>query len=71
MAATTVSAGLYVLEVVGQLSNGATSGSYSGQLSVAPVPLPAALPFLLSGIAGLVGFLRRRTAVPAHKPNLA
>ncbi len=74
MAATTVSAGLYVLEVVGQLSNGATSGSYSGQLSVAPVapvPLPAALPFLLSSIAGLVGFRRRRTAVPAHRPHLA
>jgi len=67
MAATNVSAGLYVLEVVGQLSNGATSGSYSGQLSVAPVPLPAALPFLLSGIAGLFGFRRRRTAVTTLK----
>jgi len=36
MPATNVAAGLYVLEVVGQLSSGATSGSYSGQLSVDP-----------------------------------
>lgn len=68
MDATNVPAGLYVLEVVGQLSPGATSGSYSGQLSVAPVPLPAALPFMLSGIAGIAGFARRRRGNRA--PNL-
>jgi hypothetical protein len=66
MSPTNVTAGLYVLEVVGQLSNGATSGSYSGQLSVDPVvPLPAAFPLLLSGIAGMFGFGRRRKAATA------
>jgi hypothetical protein len=65
MGATNVSAGLYVLEVVGQLSPGATSGSYSGQLSVAPVPLPAALPLLLSGFGVLVGFVGRRRVTGA------
>jgi hypothetical protein len=59
---TNLTAGLYVLEVVGQLSTGATSGSLSGQFSVEPVPLPAALPLLLSGLAGLGRFTRRRSA---------
>lgn len=67
MPATNVAAGLYVLEVVGQLSNGATSGSYSGQLSVDPVPLPAALPLLLSGIGAMFGLGRRRKAATAVK----
>jgi len=71
MAPTTVAAGLYVLEVVGQLSNGATSGTYSGQLSVAPVPLPAALPLLLSGFAGMLGFGRRRRTEALTKPAYA
>jgi hypothetical protein len=60
LAPKNVNAGLYVLELVGQLSPGATSGSYSGQLSIAPVPLPAAFPLLLSGIGGLVALARRR-----------
>ena len=67
MPATNVATGLYVLEVVGQLTSGATSGSYSGQLSVDPVPLPAALPLLLSGIGGMFGFGRRRKAATAAK----
>lgn len=71
MAATNVAAGLYVLEVVGQLSSSATSGSYSGQLSVDPVPLPAALPLLLSGIGGMFGFGRRRKATSAERIALA
>lgn len=71
MQATNVAQGLYVLEVVGQLSNGAASGSYSGQLSVDPVPLPAALPLLLSGIAGMIGFGRRRKAAAVAKIAVA
>ena len=71
MPATNVAAGLYVLEVVGQLSSGATSGSYSGQLSVDPVPLPAALPLLLSGIGGIIGFGRRRKAATVEKAAFA
>lgn len=67
MNASNVPAGLYVLEVVGELSPGATSGSFSGQLSVAPVPVPAALPLLLSGAAGIAGFGRRRRANRAAK----
>jgi len=50
----TIAAGSYVLEIAG-LETGSVSGAYSGQLSITPVPLPAALPMLLSGIVGIVG----------------
>jgi hypothetical protein len=55
---TTLSAGSYVLEVKGTVS-GTAGGSYSGTLNLAPVPLPAGLPLLLSGL-GFVGFWGRR-----------
>lgn len=57
---TTLGAGTYVLEVRGTVT-GSAGGSYSGVLNLAPVPLPAALPLMLSGLCGL-GFLGRRRA---------
>jgi hypothetical protein len=57
---TTLAAGTYVLEVRGNATGSASS--YSGTLNVAPVPLPATLPLLLSGLGFLGGAIRRRTA---------
>lgn len=59
--ATTLGAGNYVLEIRGT-AVGSLGGSYTGQFNlspVAPVPLPAALPLLVSGL-GLIGFGRRK-----------
>jgi hypothetical protein len=56
---TNISSGEYVLQIVG-LEVGAQSGSYNGSLAIAPVPLPAALPLLLSGLSGLGLWGRRR-----------
>lgn len=53
-----LTAGSYVLEVRGNVT-GSSGGSYSGVLNLAPVPLPAALPLLLSGVALLGGAARR------------
>ncbi len=52
-------AGTYVLEVRGDVV-GTAGGSYSGNLNLAPVPLPAALPLLLSGLGVLGGLVRKR-----------
>jgi len=55
----TLAAGTYVLEVRGVVT-GSSGGTYAGTLQVAPVPLPAALPLLLSGLSLLGGLIRRR-----------
>ncbi|HET8707460.1 MAG TPA: FxDxF family PEP-CTERM protein [Pseudomonadales bacterium] len=54
--------GTYVLEVRGN-AVGAAGGSYAGTLNLAAVPVPAALPLLLSGMGLLGGAIRRRTNV--------
>jgi len=50
--------GSYALEVAGTVT-GTAGGSYSGTLNLAPVPLPAAFPLLLSGL-GAMGLWNRR-----------
>ena len=60
---TTLSqAGTYVLEVRGNVT-GSLGGSYSGTLNISPVPLPAALPSLLSGLGMLGARARRRRMI--------
>jgi len=54
----TLDPGTYVLEVRGDVT-GANGGSYSGTINATAVPLPAALPLVLSGI-GLLGAMARR-----------
>ncbi len=51
--------GNYVLEVRGNVT-GSSGGSYSGTLNVSPVPLPAALPLMLSGLGAMGAMARRR-----------
>jgi hypothetical protein len=58
---TMLPSGSYVLEVLGTVS-GSAGGSYSGVLNLAPVPLPAGLPLLLSGLGALGLYSRRRAA---------
>ncbi len=56
---TGLAAGTYVLQIRGNVS-GSSGGTYVGQLQVTPVPLPAALPLLISGLGLLSGAIRRR-----------
>ncbi len=58
-----LAAGSYVLEVRG-LVTGTNGGGYTGELNVAPVPLPAALPLVLSGFGALGAFGVRRRRRP-------
>lgn len=55
---TMLAPGTYVLEVRGDVTG--SSGSYGGTLNFAPVPVPAALPLLLSGLGALGAAMRRR-----------
>jgi hypothetical protein len=50
--------GSYDLQIRGTVNGGA--GAYGGNIDFAPVPLPAALPLLLSGLGGFGALLRRR-----------
>lgn len=61
--ATTLAAGTYVVEVRGTVS-GTSGGNYTGSLDVTPVPLPPALPALLSGLGLLSAYLWRRSGEP-------
>ncbi|MGO9037714.1 MAG: FxDxF family PEP-CTERM protein [Steroidobacteraceae bacterium] len=54
-----VGSGEYVLQIAG-LATSAGGGSYTAGIGVTAVPIPAALPLLLSGIAGLGAMARRR-----------
>ena len=52
-------AGSYVLEISGTV-NGSFAGGYTGSLDLAPVPLPASFPLLLTGLLGLAGWSIQR-----------
>jgi hypothetical protein len=54
-----LTAGTYVLQIRGT-ATGQDGGGYTGQLDLQPVPLPAALPLLLSGL-GLLGAAGKNT----------
>jgi hypothetical protein len=53
--------GSYDLQIRGEAIG--TDASYGGNLQIAPVPLPAGLPLLLSGLGMLGGLVRRRRTV--------
>jgi hypothetical protein len=57
----TLSGGTYVLEVRGDVT-GTAGGGYAGLINLQPVPLPAALPLVLSGLGLLGGLARKRRA---------
>ncbi len=54
--------GTYFLDIAGT-ADGTSGGTYVGQLNLSPVPLPAGLPLLLCGVAGLGALVRRRKAI--------
>jgi hypothetical protein len=64
LAGTPFGPGTYDLQIRGEVVNGAAgSGAYGGAITFTPVPLPTALPLLLSGLALFGGLrARRRTA---------
>jgi hypothetical protein len=57
-----LAAGRYIIQITG-VTQASGPSNYSGQLSfepVATVPLPAAFPLMIAGIAGLAGMASRR-----------
>jgi|HubBroStandDraft_2_1064218.scaffolds.fasta_scaffold316230_1 hypothetical protein len=58
----TINPGNYIIQIRGEA---ATGSSYSGTATFTPVPLPATALLLFSGVAGVMGFARRRRAIPA------
>lgn len=63
---TLLNPGTYVLEIRGTAS-GSSGGTYSGVLNLTtPVPLPAALPLLISALGGL-GLIRRKRVAEAPR----
>ena len=52
--------GTYALQIRGEVAPASQSGGYGGTISFTPVPLPAALPLLLSGVALLSARARRK-----------
>jgi len=60
-------AGQYSLWIGGNGPTGTTSGpqTYTANISVAPVPVPAAVWLLGSGLVGLIGLSRRKSTVDA------
>lgn len=55
----------YDIIVTGGLNFGHTSGGYSGNISISPVPEPEIYTMLLIGL-GLVGFAARKSRNPAY-----
>ena len=53
-------AGSYVLEISGTI-NGSFAGGYTGSLDLAPVPLPASFPLLLTALLGFAGLFVQKS----------
>jgi hypothetical protein len=54
-----IQSGTYMLDVAG-IAGGTSGGSYIGSVDLQPVPLPAALWLMLSGLGGLGALARKR-----------
>jgi hypothetical protein len=54
-----IQSGTYILDVAG-IASGTSGGSYIGSVDLQPVPLPAAIWLMLSGLGGLGALARKR-----------